>query len=67
MHYYRLYLLDPEGRFDRAVEMECRGDADALGMLREHAERHPIMELWNRERLVARHGAIPAAAERAPA
>ena len=56
MEQYRLYLYDREGRFDSALGLECRGDAHALAMLKEHALRHPLMELWNRGRLVARHG-----------
>jgi hypothetical protein len=59
MEHYRLYLYDREGRFDSALGLECRGDAHALAMLKEHTLRHPLMELWNRGRLVASHGTNP--------
>ena len=59
MEYYRLYLYDAEGHIERAVELDCRSDAHALSVLQEHAPRHPVMELWNRTRLIASHGTNP--------
>ena len=56
MHDYRLYLFDTQGRIDSAVELRCSDDAEALRLLRAHAARHPILELWSRDGVVARHG-----------
>ena len=64
MESYRLYLYDPEGRVDRAVELVSRSDAEALELLDEHAVRHPLMELWNEQRLVASYGTNPSTARR---
>lgn len=58
---YRIYFLNGEGRFMRALELMCRDDEEATSQARELADGHAV-ELWDRARLVARferHGSAP--------
>jgi len=48
---YRLYFLDREGRFTRAVQLECADDERALRAAAAHADGAP-MELWQQARKV---------------
>ena len=48
---YRLYLLDPEGRISRSIELQRETDAEALREAASHAHTHG-MELWQRDRRV---------------
>ena len=48
---YRLYFLDREGRFTRAVQLECANDERALRAAAAHANG-AAMELWQQARKV---------------
>jgi len=56
MSHYRLYLLDKDGHFVRAVDLDCQDDEEALERVAAHKHRHG-MELWQGSRQV---GSIPA-------
>jgi len=53
MSEYRLYYLDRDGHIQRAVELECAGDEQAIRFAREHLDQQGL-ELWQRDRVVAK-------------
>lgn len=50
---YRVYFVNGQGRFVRAVELLCRDDEEATAHARDLADEQAV-ELWDRARLVAR-------------
>jgi hypothetical protein len=53
MPHYRLYFLRADNRVDRAVDLDCADDEEAINKASEL--RGPqAMELWQRTRLVTR-------------
>jgi len=48
---YRLYLIGPNGRISRAIELDCRDDAHAFEVVREH-HLGVRGELWQQARMV---------------
>jgi hypothetical protein len=50
---YRLYFLDAGGHIHRALELECGGDEEAVAFARARADGMRL-ELWQRDRIVAR-------------
>jgi len=48
---YRLYFLDEQGHVRRALDMECRDDAQAIAVVTEHLSDQ-AMELWQGSRKV---------------
>jgi hypothetical protein len=51
MSYYRLYFMNSAGRIQRASELHCDDDAEAI-RLSEEARERGAMELWSLNRLV---------------
>jgi len=45
MPHYRLYFLGADGHIKQAVDLECRGDEDAIEQVRHHEIGHGL-ELW---------------------
>ena len=54
MKNYKIYSLDQVGRIDRAQDMECADDLDALDWAEKTAGHGPGLEVWQGSRLVAR-------------
>jgi predicted phage tail protein len=59
---YRLYFLGREGRFTRAVQLQCASDEEALRAVTAHADGAP-MELWQQARKVRSFAAASGAAD----
>ena len=53
MQGYYLYFLDAQDHVRRRMDLECRDDAHAIEIVREHIAKSP-MELWQGPRLVKR-------------
>jgi hypothetical protein len=53
MREYRLYFLDRDGHIQRALELECAGDEQAIRFARERLDSQGL-ELWQRDRVVAK-------------
>lgn len=45
MH-YRLYLLGGDGRIMRGIDLDCRDEAEAAAIARDHPHDH-ARELWH--------------------
>jgi hypothetical protein len=50
---YRLYFLDSRGHIGGVVELACADDDEASQQAEAHSDGR-AMELWNRDRKVAR-------------
>jgi hypothetical protein len=50
---YRLYFLDARGHIGGVVELACADDVEAALQAHAHSDGR-AMELWNRDRKVAR-------------
>ena len=50
---YKLYLFDTHDHVRRRVDLECRDDAHAIGLVAEHLW-HNRAELWQGGRMVRR-------------
>jgi len=53
MGHYRLYFLDEQGRINRALDLECADDEEAVSRVSEHRYQYGL-ELWEGARLVKR-------------
>ncbi len=51
--HYRLYFLDRGDHIRRAVSLECRDDAEAIGLIEAHKDGRTL-ELWQGARQVIR-------------
>ena len=49
---YKAYLVYDDGRFKRAVDLECIDDEDAKEKAKQLVDGHDV-ELWQRSRKVA--------------
>ena len=54
---YYLYYLDGADHIRRRLEIECRDDAHAIKVVREHSPTR-AMELWQSDRMVKRFEAV---------
>ncbi len=54
---YRVYVLGDDGHIVRAIELDCQDDSAATEAAKQHLNGRDI-ELWQRERCVARFGAL---------
>jgi len=52
--WYRLYLMETDGKIMAAENLECDGDEDAVERATAafRASAYPLFELWQGERLV---------------
>jgi hypothetical protein len=48
---YRLYFINPGGRIEAAIDLDCQSDDQAIARSIEAADGRP-MELWERDRRV---------------
>ncbi len=55
---YRVYVIGSDGRFVRAVQLDCSDDAAAIESAKQFIEGHDI-ELWQRDRRIARFDTRP--------
>lgn len=62
---YRLYFLDHAGHIRHALELECESDDGAVDQAAERADGS-AMELWQRDRVIRKFEALPAAARTGP-
>ena len=53
MAHYRAYILNPEGRIMKAVDLDCTDDVDATESARRLVDGHDV-ELWKNTRVVGR-------------
>ncbi|MBM6577771.1 hypothetical protein KCP91_15415 [Microvirga sp. SRT01] len=51
MAHYRLYLLRPNDRIGRALDLDCPNDEVAIAVVAQHNHSH-AMELWSGKRKV---------------
>lgn len=58
MQGYRLYFLGRAGRIERALELSCEDDVDAIREAGNHKARQ-AMELWQGGRMVMAFPATP--------
>jgi hypothetical protein len=55
---YRIYVIGSDGHFVRAIQLDCPNDAAAIESAMQFINGHDI-ELWQRERIVARFDSEP--------
>jgi hypothetical protein len=56
MPYYRAYIIGRDGRFDRAMELDCDDDKAAMESAKQLVNGRDV-ELWQRDRKVAKFDA----------
>lgn len=54
MAYYRIYLLDAQGRITSGIDADCESDATAITRASEAIGTAPDAEIWQQARLVGR-------------
>ena len=55
---YRVYIIGSDGHFEKAIPLDCPNDAAALESAKQFIDGHDI-ELWQRDRLLARFDGRP--------
>jgi hypothetical protein len=55
---YRVYVIGSDGRFVRAVNLDCADDSAAIESAKQFIDGHDI-ELWQRDRRIARFDSQP--------
>jgi hypothetical protein len=50
---YRVYIIGGDGHFVRAIQLDCPDDHAAIKSAKQFVNGHAI-ELWQRDRLIAR-------------
>jgi hypothetical protein len=50
---YRIYVIGRDGRFEKAIQLDCLDDSAAIESAKQFTDGHDI-ELWQRDRLIAR-------------
>jgi hypothetical protein len=52
---YRIYFVDPSGRFQGVEIIHCVSDQQAIAKARQYIDGHDL-EVWQRDRFVTRMG-----------
>ena len=55
---YRAYIIDSDGRFREAVQLDCPDDNEAVKQAEQLVDGHDV-ELWQRARKIARFDRKP--------
>jgi hypothetical protein len=64
MSEYRVYVIGDDGKFVRAIQLDCQNDGAAIETAKQLIDGHDI-ELWQRDRRIARFGTSPTGRVRA--
>ncbi len=56
---YRVYVIGLDGRFIRSIDISCADDSAAIESAKQLIDGHDI-ELWQRDRRIARFDSRPA-------
>ena len=55
---YRAYVIDTDGHFYSALQLECADDPEAMEKTKQLVDGHDV-ELWQRARKIARFDRQP--------
>jgi hypothetical protein len=55
---FRLYVIGSDGHFVRAIHLDCPDDSAAIELAKQHIGSDD-MELWQRDRLIAKFDRKP--------
>jgi hypothetical protein len=58
MSYYRVYVIGLDGRFEKAIPLDCQDDSAAIESAKQFIDGCDI-ELWQRDRRIARFDGRP--------
>jgi|HubBroStandDraft_5_1064220.scaffolds.fasta_scaffold1614480_2 hypothetical protein len=53
MTYYRAHLIDDDGRFHKAIDLDCKNDEAAIESAKQFVIGHDV-ELWQQDRRIIR-------------
>jgi hypothetical protein len=56
VQHYRVYVIDQDGHFISAVDLDCADDNAAIESAKQLIDDHGL-ELWQRDRRIARFNA----------
>ena len=52
MPHYRAYVIGRDGRFEKAIDLDCSSDEAAMESAKQFVNGHDV-ELWQRDRRIA--------------
>ena len=58
MTYYRAHLIGDDGRFHKAIDLDCKNDEAAIESAKQFVIGHDV-ELWQQDRRIIRLGKKP--------
>jgi hypothetical protein len=56
MPHYRAYIIGRDGRFEKAIDLDCANDEAAEESAKQLVDGHDV-ELWQRDRRIAKFDA----------
>jgi hypothetical protein len=59
MQHYRVYVIGQDGHFIRSIDLSCADDSAAIESAKQLIDGHDL-ELWQRDRRIARFDGRPA-------
>ena len=59
MEHYRVYVIGQDGRLIRSIDISCVDDSAAIESAKQFIDGHDL-ELWQRDRRIARFDSRPA-------